>query len=84
MLFIKVEDVQQTLDFGRPKIQTTLQPRIPHRFNDLESRLCVQPIPHQLTDVTPCHATQKGESDKHLVDSNPERNGESQLSICRV
>ena len=48
------------LNLGRPKIQSTLQPRIPPCCHDLEFRLDVQPIPHQLTDVTPCHATTKG------------------------
>ena len=75
MCFIDMEDVQWILIFGRPKIQSTLQPRIPPCCHDLESRLGVQPIPHQPTDVTPCHATTKGKSGKHLLDRNPERKG---------
>ena len=76
MLIIDVGDVQQILDLGCPKIHHSAATD-PSRCRDLESRLCVQPIPHQLADVTPC-MQHKRKSDKHLVDRDPERNGLSQ------
>ena len=55
-LLFDVEDVQLILNFGGPKIQSNLQPRIPNS------------TPIHTCDTMP--RNNKGESDKH-VDRNP-------------